>query len=59
LFQVSAADAERDVRGFALKFYTEGNWDLVGNSCQKSQFPYRTPQRKLQSTIGEKYGRKD
>jgi catalase len=29
--------AERDVRGFALKFYTkEGNWDLVGNNSQKS-----------------------
>ncbi|MBU1233278.1 MAG: catalase [Proteobacteria bacterium] len=28
-----AADAERDVRGFALKFYTEqGNFDLVGNN---------------------------
>lgn len=28
-----AADAERDVRGFALKFYTEqGNWDMVGNT---------------------------
>ncbi len=28
-----AADAERDVRGFALKFYTEeGNWDVVGNN---------------------------
>ena len=28
-----AADAERDVRGFALKVYTEeGNWDLVGNN---------------------------
>jgi len=28
-----AADAERDVRGFALKFYTDqGNWDLVGNN---------------------------
>lgn len=28
-----AADAERDVRGFAAKFYTEeGNWDLVGNN---------------------------
>jgi len=28
-----AADAERDVRGFAMKFYTEeGNWDLVGNN---------------------------
>lgn len=28
-----AADAERDVRGFAIKFYSEeGNWDLVGNN---------------------------
>lgn len=28
-----AADAERDVRGFSLKFYTdEGNWDVVGNN---------------------------
>lgn len=27
------ADAERDIRGFALKFYTEeGNWDMVGNN---------------------------
>jgi len=28
-----ASDAERDVRGFAVKFYTEeGNWDVVGNN---------------------------
>jgi catalase len=28
-----AADTERDVRGFAIKFYTdEGNWDIVGNN---------------------------
>jgi len=28
-----AADAERDIRGFAIKFYTnQGNWDLVGNN---------------------------
>lgn len=28
-----AADVERDIRGFAMKFYTEeGNWDLVGNN---------------------------
>ncbi len=28
-----AADAERDIRGVAIKFYTEeGNWDLVGNN---------------------------
>ncbi|HRE02676.1 MAG TPA: catalase, partial [Ilumatobacteraceae bacterium] len=28
-----AADAERDIRGFALRFFTEeGNWDIVGNN---------------------------
>jgi catalase len=28
-----SADLPRDVRGFAVKFYTkEGNWDLVGNN---------------------------
>ncbi len=27
-----SADIVRDVRGFAIKFYTEeGNWDIVGN----------------------------
>ena len=27
-------DLARDIRGFAVKFYTsEGNWDLVGNNC--------------------------
>ena len=31
--ELGAADAERDVRGFALKCYTEeGNWDLLGNN---------------------------
>ena len=31
--EMGAADAERDVRGFAVKFYTDqGNWDLVGNN---------------------------
>ncbi len=31
--QRSEADAERDIRAFASKFYTEeGNWDLVGNT---------------------------
>ena len=31
--ELGAADNERDVRGFATKFYTEeGNWDLVGNN---------------------------
>ena len=39
-----AADAERDVRGFALKFYTpEGNWDLVGNNTPV--FFIRDPQK--------------
>lgn len=29
----SAADTARDVRGFAVKFYTEeGNWDLLSNN---------------------------
>lgn len=33
-----AADAERDIRGVAMKFYTEeGNWDLVGNIQQLYQ----------------------
>lgn len=31
--EAGAADNERDVRGFSMKFYTdEGNWDLVGNN---------------------------
>jgi len=31
--ETGAADAERDVRGFSVKFYTQdGNWDLVGNN---------------------------
>ena len=34
--ELGAADAERDVRGFAVKFYTKGNWHLVGNSSRKS-----------------------
>ncbi|MDD4606612.1 MAG: catalase [Dysgonamonadaceae bacterium] len=39
-----AADAERDVRGFALKFYTEeGNWDLVGNNTPV--FFFRDPMK--------------
>lgn len=39
-----AADAERDVRGFAVKFYTEeGNWDLVGNNTPV--FFFRDPLR--------------
>src|ERR1700749_2166453 len=39
-----AADAERDIRGTALKFYTEeGNWDIVGNN--PPVFFFRDPLR--------------
>lgn len=39
-----AADAERDIRGFAVKFYTDqGNWDLVGNNTPV--FFFRDPLR--------------
>src|SRR5438046_8981587 len=39
-----AADAERDIRGTALKFYTEeGNWDIVGNNTPV--FFHRDPLR--------------
>lgn len=39
-----AADAERDIRGFALKFYTEdGNWDIVGNNTPV--FFFRDPMK--------------
>ncbi len=39
-----AADAERDIRGFALKFYAEdGNWDIVGNNTPV--FFFRDPLR--------------
>ncbi|MHC5307728.1 catalase [Bartonella sp. LJL80] len=44
--EMGAADAERDVRGFALKFYTpEGNWDLVGNNTPVFfvRDPYKFP----------------
>lgn len=41
-----AADAERDVRGYSVKFYTEeGNWDLVGNNTPVFfiRDPYKFP----------------
>ncbi|MGO9785493.1 MAG: catalase [Stellaceae bacterium] len=44
--EMGAADAKRDVRGFALKFYTEeGNWDLVGNNTPVFfiRDPYKFP----------------
>lgn len=44
--EAGAADHERDVRGFALKFYTsEGNWDMVGNNTPVFfvRDPYKFP----------------
>src|SRR5713101_5872885 len=44
--ELGAADAERDLRGFALKFYTEeGNWDLAGNNTPVFfiRDPYKFP----------------
>ncbi len=44
--EAGVADAERDVRGFAIKFYTkEGNWDLVGNNTPTFfiRDPYKFP----------------
>lgn len=44
--EAGAADAERDVRGFAIKHYTkEGNWDLVGNNTPVFfvRDPYKFP----------------
>ena len=59
-----SADTVRDVRGFALKFYTEeGNWDLVGNNTptffirDAMKFPdfihtqKRIPQTNLRSSV--------
>ena len=44
--EMGAADAERDVRGFSMKFYTEeGNWDMVGNNTPVFfvRDPYKFP----------------
>ena len=41
-----SVDTPRDVRGFAVKFYTkEGNWDLVGNNIpfSSSRMPLNFP----------------
>lgn len=39
-----AADAERDIRGFAVRFFTEdGNWDIVGNNTPV--FFFRDPMK--------------
>lgn len=44
--ELGAADAERDVRGFAIKLYSEeGNWDIVGNNTPVFflRDPYKFP----------------
>jgi catalase len=44
--EAGAADHERDVRGFSVKFYTEeGNWDMVGNNTPVFfvRDPYKFP----------------
>lgn len=49
-----AADAERDIRGFAVKFYTEdGNWDLVGNNTPVFFFrdPLKFPDSTMPSSV--------
>jgi catalase len=55
-----APDAERDIRGFAVKFYTEeGNWDLVGNNTpvfflrDPLKFPDLNPSIKRDPRRGE------
>ncbi len=41
-----AADAERDIRGFAIKFYTEeGNWDMVATTPRSSFCVIRSASR--------------
>src|SRR5438477_12779171 len=48
-----AADAERDIRGTALKFYTEeGNWDIVGNTrrCSSSATRSASPTSTMRSS---------
>jgi Catalase len=59
--ELGAADAERDVRGFALKFYTdEGNWDMVGNNTpvffvrDAYKFPNFIHTQKLQYPIAHR-----
>jgi catalase len=44
--ELGAADAERDLRGFAVKFYIEeGNWDLTGSNTPIFfiRDPYKLP----------------
>jgi catalase len=47
--EMGAADAERDVRGFALKFYTEratGTWRATTRPCSSSGIPSNSPTQK-------------
>jgi hypothetical protein len=56
-----SADTERDMRGFALKFYIRGRQP----ESDRQQFleviiiPHRTTRQKLQTAIGEKHGQKN
>jgi hypothetical protein len=46
--------------GFAPKFHTEGNRDLVGNSAHRSQSCGKERiEEKLRNAIGEEHGRKN
>jgi hypothetical protein len=59
--ELGSADAERDERGFALKFYIRGRQP----ESDRQQFleviiiPHRTTRQKLQTAIGEKHGQKN
>jgi hypothetical protein len=47
-------------RGFAPKFQTEGNRDLVGDSAHRSQSPgMEQIEEKLRNAIGEEHGQEN
>src|SRR4029078_5351218 len=51
-----SADLARDVRGFAVKFYTqEGNWDLAGNNISRSRYvPATNSIKSFECVIGSR-----
>ena len=60
-----STDTARDVRGFAVKFYTdEGNWDLVGNNIpvffiqDAMKFPGPGPRRQAGAALRDAAGRR-
>ena len=60
-----STDTARDVRGFAVKFYTdEGNWDLVGNNIpvffiqDAMKFPDLVHAAKPEPHFGDAAGRR-